>query len=295
MFCGPWWVRFAGEHQAGPTAMFKGPIDERMALCGDSFVYALASPVRVFFQGEEGNRCAYDGSLNPFLLIFGIFGLTFAWHGRDKTFLAVSCMLFLALASLLFSITARYLLPVAPALIFLTAGFLSSGKGKYRYAAIAAGAFLLLWNAVGYASAAKRFNGWGYLTGRETKDGFLRKNVGGYDAMMFMNDRLKKDSVVYFVFLGNQVYHVKARYFYDAYWDGTTFTRLFTSSADGRGIFEGLASKKITHILYRKDIMGRFLTQNNMREKFSAFKELYTRRLYEDGYTELLELAEKPK
>ncbi|MBI3581408.1 MAG: hypothetical protein HY098_04940 [Nitrospinae bacterium] len=294
LFCGPWWARFAHDRPVAPASLFNGPLQERMALCGESAAYALASPVRLFFQGAEGNRCGYDGGLNPFLLVFGIFCLPFfGGASSDRRFLAASAALFMVSASLLFAITGRYFLPVVPALMFLSAGFLRAVTVRRKEAGIALAAAFLAFDAQGYARSALGFDGWGYLLGRESKGAFLSRNVASYDATTFANKRLTKKETVYFVFLGNQVYYCDVPYYYDAFWDGSTFMRLFDSKADVGSIYGEFGSRGITHLLYNKKIMGRYLANDDLRAKFAAFKEGFAQPVYSDENAELLELARR--
>jgi hypothetical protein len=293
LFCGPWWVRFAHEHPSAPTYFLKGPMQERVLFCGESFAYALASPVRLFFEGEEGKMCAYDGGLNPFLLIFGVFCLPVVGAATDKRFLLASAALFMATASLLFPITGRYFLPVAPTLVFLSAGFLFAASKWRNLAAVALASALLVFSAQGYARAAWRFNGWDFLLGRESQNAFLAKNIAGYGATMFANQRLAQNSVVYYVFLGNQVYYSSVPYYYDSYWDGATFIRLFKPEADNDYAYRELGTRNITHVIYNKKMMDNFLARSGTREKFSAFKERYATTLYGDNGAELLELVKQ--
>jgi len=293
LFCGPWWARFAHERPFAPVSLFNGPLQERMAMCGEPAAYALASPVRLFFEGEEGNRCGYDGGLNPFLLIFGIFCLPFSGGAFDRRFLAASAALFMVSASLLFPITGRYFLPVVPILMFLSVGFLRAMTVRRKAAGIALAAAFLIFDVQGYSRSALRFNGWNYLLGRESKGSFLSRNVAGYDATIFGNKRLTKNETVYFVFLGNQVYYCDVPYYYDSFWDGSTFMRLFGSKADVDAIYREFGSRGITHVLYNKKIMGRYLENNDMLAKFAAFREGYAQPVYSDENAELLELARR--
>ncbi len=293
LFCGPWWARFAHERPSAPVSLFNGPLQERMAMCGEPAAYALASPVRLFFEGEEGNRCGYDGGLNPFLLIFGIFCLPFSGGASDRRFLAASAALFMVSASLLFPITGRYFLPVVPILIFLSAGFLRAMTARRKEAGIALAAAFLIFDVQGYSRSALKFNGWNYLLGRESKGSFLSRNVAGYDAATFANKNLTKKDTVYFVFLGNQVYYCDVPYYYDSFWDGATFMRLFDSKADVDAIYREFGSRGMTHLLYNKKIMGRYLANDDMRAKFAAFREGYAQPVYSDENAELLELARR--
>lgn len=296
-FCGPWWVRFADVHPSSPGSglTFNGPMHERAVLCRESFPMAMASPVRLFFEGEEGNRCAYDGRLSPFMLLLGVFCLPLAGASADKKFLLVCAGFFMVVASLKFPITARYYLPVAPTLIFLSAGFLFFVEKWRKPAAIGLAVAMLVFSAQGYARAAYKFDGWGYLLGRETADQFLGKSIAGYKATMFANRTLGRDSLLYFIFFGNQVYYSSVPYYYDSFWDGMTFIRLFKPETANDEVLRQLRSKNITHIVYNKRIMGKLLTESGQIEKFMAFRETQARLIYSDDEAELLELArQKP-
>lgn len=294
-FCSPWWIRFAHEHPSAPAPMFHGPLQERVALCGDSFAYALASPVRLFFEGEEGNKCGYDGGLNPLLLIFGMFCAPFFFSGRDRKFLAASAGLFMVSASLLFAITARYYLPVLPVMIFLSAGWLSALAEKRVALALGGAALLLILDLRGYALAASRFEGWNRLLGRESNVEFLSKTVAGYGATMFANAHLGQKDKVYFVFFGNQVYYCDVPYYYDAFWDGITFMRLLKPYADAGEIARELGARKITHVIYNKGVMRQFLTRSDSWNVFADFSSRFGKTLYEDDNSALIELVNAPR
>ncbi|MBI5178057.1 MAG: hypothetical protein HZA04_02195 [Nitrospinae bacterium] len=287
-FCGPWWL--AGGAPETGFSPFNGPIHERMVMCGENAISALASPVRVFFQGEEGSRCGFDGTLNPLFLIFG-FAVFAVARPTSHRLLGGATALFMAAAVLLASIMARYFLPVIPLLVFLCAGFFAAADRRgYKAVAVICATAVIGWNVWGYAHAARSFSGWAYLTGHETKNAFLARHIPTYGATEYMNAHLKKTDTVYFVFTGNQVYYTGIRYFYDSYWDGTTLMRHFAPGNSAFAAANGLKAAGISHLLYRADLMRRYVEQNRLEVVFAEFISRHARVEYEDGAATLLAL-----
>ncbi len=292
--CGPWWLKHA---QAGPPPpvagpAFNGPIQERMALCGDSALWALTSPVRIFFEGREGSSCTFDGRLNPLFLVLGLIAPFLVARFAGYPFLAVPVFLYMLFSALSFSITARYFLPILPSMVFLSAAFLAEiAKRGYLRTAMAVAAAVLTLNMWWYVDSARGFAGWDYLLCKESKEDFLSRSVASYRATSFANAHLKKSDTIYFAFTGNQVYYADTNYYYDSFWDGTTLMRLFKMSHDGEKICTELAGMGFTHMVYRRDIMERFVTANRLQPVFADFSQRCSRTLYEDNATTLVALG----
>ncbi|MBI5638640.1 MAG: hypothetical protein HZA03_11800 [Nitrospinae bacterium] len=296
LFCGPWW---AAAHIAGaPRTEFRSgyesaPIRERAAFCGEPKMWAAAAPLRLFVSGTEGARCGFDGRLNPFLLLGGLLALWCAPGRAEKRLLFAALGLFMLFAGLLISPVARYLLPLAPALAFLTASAAVSLAAEGRKAAaIALVAVLLAWNAWDLTAAAYRFEGWEYLTGRESREEFVRRAVPAYAVTQWANDHLPPESRVYFAFTGNRVYYSQRDYYYDAFWDGATLIRLFTGGNDAIAIKQSLRQKGITHLVLMNGVMGRFVESNGIVPLYNRFLAAAPGLYAKDGAV-LLSLAEK--
>ncbi len=277
LFCGPWWAAAhrADSRQTAFHSRFEGaPIRERTTLCGETKMWAGTAPLRLFASGSEGGGCEFDGRLNPFLLLGGLLALWRAQGRAEKRLLFASLGLFMLFAGLLISPMARYLLPLAPALAFLTASAAASiaARGK-RTAATALVTFLLAWNVWDVTAAARRFEGWAYLTGRESRQEFVRRTVPGYAVTQWANDHLPPESQIYFAFSGNRVYYSQRDYQYDSFWDGARLMALFTSGKDAAGIKQALREKGITHLVLMDGVMRRFTESNDivpLYEKFIA-------------------------
>ncbi|GMT41993.1 MAG: hypothetical protein IEMM0002_0404 [bacterium] len=304
LFCGPWWVResliaYPPTHKKATSGIdvevdveLGMPIRQRMVFCGESWPKALSAPVRLFFTGREGGGCSFDGRLNPFILIFGIAALFFRYKPPFR-FLIYSVVFYMASASLLINVVARYFLPVLPALIFLAVSFLSSLAASPRAGgkpvALFFAAAMLLYNLMGGAKAAAGFDGWDYLKGRESAKAFLSRKLPHHGAIEYANRNLSEKDLIYFAFLGNRVYYSDVPYVYDPFWSGATLMKIFTSGKTGEEIMKAFERRGITHLLYHRGIMRRFLRQNRLDENFTKNLEEFTKTLYEDQNSALLE------
>ena len=139
-------------------------------------------------------------------------------------------------------------------------------------------ASLLVWNAWDFAAAARRFEGWEYLAGKESREEFLRRIVPAYEVTKWANGHLPPDSRIYFAFTGNRVYYSQRNYGYDAFWDGATLMKLFTGGNGADTIKRSLREKGFTHLVLMEGVMRRFANGNNLvplYEQFIAAPPLY--------------------
>ena len=98
----------------------------RRMMFKESWAEIAFIPIRIFFQGQDDKPQFFDGKLNPFLLILPIMAF-FAVNRRslrqkkDLKLLMVFVGLFILIAFLRTSIRIRYIAPVIPPLIILSA------------------------------------------------------------------------------------------------------------------------------------------------------------------------------
>ncbi len=296
LFCGPWW--WAAAHRAeAPRAVFQSrfetaPIRERAELCGETKIWAAVAPLRLFINGAEGGRCEFDGRLNPFLLLGGLLALWRSSGRLEKRLLFASLGLFLLFAGLLISPMARYLLPLAPALAFLTASSAAFfATEKRTTAAITMVVLMLAWNAWDFSAAVRRFDGWKYLAGKESREEFIRRTVPAYAVTQWANGHLPPESRIYFAFIGNRVYYSERDYYYDSFWDGATLMALFTGGKDAAEIKQSLRDKGFTHLVLMDGVMRRFIESNGIVPLYEQFVAVAPGMYAKDGAT-LLTLTE---
>jgi len=305
IFCGPWWLKNGIKFEQKTNAVnamaidvpFKGPIEERVLLCKEPVAWALLVPVRVFFSGEEGSSCKFDGKLNPFYLVLAIASLL-CIRRRETFFIGATSLLYISMASVLFSITARYILPVVPPLLYLCVILLKQmktgevkllGKTVSQFV-LPIGLLMVLYNASGLYHRASFFNGWGYLLGRESKKEFVSRYLPSQDALEFANKTLSSNDKIYFVFLGNQVYYSDIDYFYDPFYTGRTFMGIFQNSINAKEAKQKFLAMGVTHLLVHKKIAGRFFINNRLTAIANDFRSNQVKILFEDNLVILMKL-----
>lgn len=298
LFCGPWWLaaqRAGGPYYAFHSGFEGAPIREWAALCGESKLWAAAGPLRLFVSGTEGSHCGFDGHLNPFLLLGGLLALWYAPGRTEKRLLFAALGLFLLFAGLITPapMVARYMLPVAPALAFLTASAAASfAAGGRKPVAAALVVALLAWNALDLTVAARRFEGWEYLTGKASRDEFIRRTVPAYEVTQWANEHLPLESRIFFAFTGNRSYYCQRDYGYDPFWDSATLIALFTGGKDPDAIRQSLRQKGFTHLVLMEGPMRRFIEGNDITPLYEQFIAVAPVMYAKDGAM-ILSLAEK--
>ena len=98
----------------------------RTMVHGEPWWQIALLPIRIFFEGKDGSGQYFDGKLNPFLLILPIFAF---WRvregpetlGREKKIFLVFVILFFAFAFFSTVLRIRYVLPIVPPLVILSA------------------------------------------------------------------------------------------------------------------------------------------------------------------------------
>lgn len=272
----------------------------RSSIYHESWWQVLLLPVRVFFQGQDGNPQYFDGKLNPFLLL-----LPFCAYYRmeedpqvlrtEKVVLHAFVLLFFASAFFGGHMRIRYISPIIPPLVILsTFGVRNMVKtvaglsGRYLRDMGFAAIFLItsfsLWLNVCYIRDQYEYvDPLGYLSGNVSRDEYIGKFRSEYPAMRYINENLPADARVLFMFLGNRGYYCDRQYVLDMQRNRSTFRQLVKASSDPQTIFLGLKDMGITHILIHYDIFDEWCRTNfsmEEREVIRAFFKKYMRLLF---------------
>ena len=92
---------------------------------GESGLEISLLPLRIFFQGRDGDPQYFDGKLNPFLLIFTLFAFLpiknmSAFSQKEKSIMLLFSILFILIALFTAVFRIRYIAPVIPPLTVLS-------------------------------------------------------------------------------------------------------------------------------------------------------------------------------
>lgn len=262
----------------GPDATNGAGLDiftRRMGLYGESFFQVLASPVRVFFLGQDNSARYFDGVIGPFILLFSLPALA---CGRERKWLFISggAWLFILFAFFTSSFRVRYIAPVFPALCVLSVvglGQLKTWLGRFAgarlsgFLAACALALAITWGGIHAGGLVATASPWAYLAGRESRAQYLSRRLPSYPAIAYLNAHARPGERVLLLFAGDQGYYLEPDYFFNAYYSGEAVRPLFMAASSAEEIRMGLKAMGVTAILTQDRLLNRFLADNFGPEK----------------------------
>lgn len=249
-----------------------GLFAKRRLVYGESGWEIALLPIRVFFEGKDGEPRRFDGRMNPFLLLFPLFAFWGIWRDPlvvryEKGALLAFAVLYLLIALFTREMRIRYLAPMIPPLVILSAfGLRNIAKsirafrGPYQRAlgwAIVCGGvvFFVGWNAQYMLSQFRTLEPVGYLVGETSRKEYLERRVPEYPAFQYINTHLPTDSKTLFLFVGNRGYYCDRPYVLDRDYE---FYRMVKNASRPEQLAAGLQGKGVTHLLIRYDLFDRW-------------------------------------
>ena len=241
----------------------------RRVMFKESWAEIALIPVRIFFQGQDDKPQFFDGKLNPFLLILPLMLLLpvrrqLSIQNRDLKLLAVFVGLFMLIAFLKTSIRIRYIAPVIPPLIILSAfgcrnlqRYLT-GRGReflswFMASAVVIGAIgMNLHYVVNQFRIVEPFS---YLSGQVSRDDYISQRRPEYPLVTHANLHLADQHVVLALFMGNRIYYSDRRMVSGEKW----LTQTVLQAASVMEIREGCLSQGYTHILANMSLVKQWL------------------------------------
>ncbi len=257
-------------------------------------------PVRIFFQGQDGNPQYFDGRLNPFLLFLPFFA--FYRIRRDpevvrneKKIMLIFAVLFFGFGFFSSNLRIRYISPIIPPLVILSIfgikkmalSVSESCSGTIKHVAL--GIVFLLVSLLLYINGEyivnqfRKVDPFSYLRGAVTHDEYVERYRLEYPTMRYINENLPADVRILFIFLGNRGYYCDREYVFDMNRNRSTLHQLVKTSDKPEKILAGLEETGVTHLLINYDIFNRWVKTNftNKDQKLlDEFLEKYVRLLY---------------
>jgi hypothetical protein len=236
-------------------------------------------PVRIFFQGKDGNPQYFDGKLHPFLLILPMFAF---WRFRDESLVTVNekkIMLWFVVLFFGFSLFSsvlriRYLSPIIPPLIILSVFGVNrlfkivEGLGPYgtriaEFLIPSIVAFCLIMNANYIVNQFKYLTPISYINGTLSRDEYISRFYPEHPGINYINKNLPSDSRILFIFLGKRGYYCEREYVLD---NQVALRRIIRKSDDPYRIREALRKSGITHLYIQMGLFEKWV-QNNFDGK----------------------------
>jgi hypothetical protein len=232
-------------------------------------------PIRVFVEGKDGSPKHFDGKLNPFLLFLPVLALLRMREAqkelrREKKIMLAFVVLFFAIAFFTRDLRIRYIAPIIPVLVILSAMGAENlhreivkrrwVRGKRIASALL---FVSLASALAYngryvVGQFKEVEPFGYLTGAVSRDEYLDRHRPEYAAMRFINHHVPQDARVMLIFLGSRGYYCDRDYVYG----DEALGSVFQGSAHAEEMHAKMKGMGVTHLLIYDPLFGRWVNSN---------------------------------
>jgi hypothetical protein len=293
-------VKRAVARQAETSKKSSGFFTTRALLYKETGLQIALLPVRIFLQGKDGSPQYFDGKLNPLLLLLTFFAF-YRFKDetdrlrREKMLLLVFSILFFCFAFFTSGLRIRYISPFIPPLIVLSVfGLLnllkiaqnitSGAVGKTcMYMALLVPCLAIALNAQYIVSQFKSVDPIPFITGRISRDDYIKKYIPEYPALLFINNNVGTGSKILFIFTGKRGYYCDRDYLID---NSMGILKGAISRAERpEDISAGLRKQGITHLLVGYRLFEEWMT-NNFSEGKQALAQTFFKENLEFLYGE---------
>jgi len=258
-------------------------------------------PLRIFFEGQDGNPQHFDGKLNPFLFILPFFAFYRIKHDPHVIRIEKKIMLSFAVLYFCFAffseiLRIRYISPIIPPLIILSVfGIRNIFEiiSKIRhciYKKIGMGAIYLaflfaLWlNGVYILDQFRYVDPISYINGSVGRDEYIQRYRPEYHAINYANKNLSDNAKILCLFLGNRSYYSDREMLFDI----NLFQKIIKGVNTPEMIFDDFKIRDITHLLVRFDLFTKWSNtsfDNSEKKMLEKFFQKYLSLLFsKDGY-----------
>jgi hypothetical protein len=278
-----------------------GIFTERSMLYKETGWQIAMLPVRIFFQGKDGEPQYFDGKLNPFLLLLALFAFYRIkdepeYLKREKKILVVFSILFFSFALFTAGLRIRYISPIIPPLIVLSvfglqnlfrigSRFSAQNINKLFRASVLLMPCLALAINGGYIwSQFKSVDPIPFITGKVSRDEYIAKRIPEYPVETFINKNLNGKVKILFILIGNRGYYCDKEYTNDM----GILQRSIGTAGQVEDILNDLRKNGITHLLINYRLFEIWMNDNFPEKKqilTQAFFKEHTDFLYgENGF-----------
>jgi hypothetical protein len=277
----------------------------RSSIYHESWWEIALLPIRIFFQGQDGNPQYFDGKLNIFLLFLPFFAFYRIKNDAktiktEKSILLAFAALFFAFAFFSSGLRIRYISPILPPLVILSVFglkkisdiVLNLNSATYRKIGWSVIFLIVIFSFIPNAryilSQYRYVRPFEYLNGTLSRDEYIEKFRKEYQSMRYINENLPRDARILFFYIGNRGYYCDREYVFDMQKGISMLWEMVKRSNSAEEVFTEIKNRRITHLLIRYDIFDRWV-KNDFKDKekviVSQFFNKYVKLLYfESGY-----------
>jgi len=261
----------------------------------------------MFFQGKDFSYQYFQGSLNPILIVFTPFVLVNRRYVKDKFLFLFFSIIFITMAYFLTAKQVRYILPVLPFLAILSVmgikDLLDKMEEKKLWSSLRFGkhvksivrvfvftnvAILLIFNLIYVKNRIEIINPIPYVSGKESREDFLKRHLLHYDAVKYINEKLPENAKIFTIFLGRRGYYLDRNYKNESSFGMATIKHMINNAHDEKKFIGYVRSMEVTHILMRTDLVNKYLIDNFSKDNISrllALEKKYWKIVYDNnGY-----------
>jgi hypothetical protein len=278
----------------------------RRIIYNESLMQTVLIPVRIFFEGEDGNPKYFDGKLSPFLFILPFFAFFRIKQDNsvirlEKEILLLFSIFFILFAFVKTDMRIRYIAPVIPPLVILSVmglhNIFSLLSARFPVLSGRILSFCLFFffaviisiNGIYVFQQFRIVNPVGYLRGDTGRDEYIEKYRPEYAAIKYANGTLPADAKILCFFLGNRRYYSDREMLFDE----TILINSLRKSDMPEKIISDMKKKQITHLIIWYDMFDGWVNNNfnaGERALLSRFFKEKTTLLFSKGGYGLFEL-----
>jgi hypothetical protein len=278
----------------------------RRIIYNESLTQTLLVPIRIFFEGEDGNPKYFDGKLSPFLFMLPFFAFFRIKQDNpairlEKVILLLFSILFILFAFAKTDMRIRYITPVIPPLVILSVmgvhnafsllGRSFSGLSNRMLSCCLFFIFAVIVsiNGIYVLQQFRLVNPVDYLRGNTGRDEYIEKYRPEYAAIKYANSNISEDAKILCFFLGNRRYYSDREMLFDE----NLLIKSVKSSDAPNMIVSSMKKKGISHFLIWYGIFDKWVNNNfSEHEKvlLSKFFKENTTLLFSKGGYGLFEL-----
>ncbi len=273
---------------AAPQEVGHGTFTYRRVVYGESGWQIAALPLRVFFQGKDGDPRYFDGRLHPFLLFLPLFAFMRFRDGSEieqleKVYLLGFAVLFFGFAFFSQVMRVRYIAPMIPPLVILSTFGLrnlmvwsqSWGGPRRRqpgYVVLGAAMFAgALYSADYLAEQFHLVRPLGYLTGQVSREAYITARRPEYPVAQWANRETPQDARILLVFMGKRGYYLDRDYVVGVDRLGSLVQR----AESPEGVLQALMKNRITHLMVFLPILNKWAVDNLDGDKADTMKRFF--------------------
>ncbi len=232
-------------------------------------------PLRIFFQGQDGNPKYFDGALNPLLLLLPLFAFVgtrsdpASWKS-EKNRLLLFAGLFVFIIFISVDMRVRYILPAIPPLTILAAYGLRNllnvaGRMQSKFRQNAARGLICLLvtglfvqNYLYLDGLFRTIRPMTYINGHIERDAYIAQFRPAITVHRYAGRHLEKDAKILGLFLGYRSYYSDR----ELVFGNAIFKNAVQRSVDAADVARQLKSEGLTHLLIRDALFNKWVSDN---------------------------------